>query len=59
VVTSRSTTSRVLLRENDFSSSLELLLDDLEDDEYDRLVLDSLAMFGRSSRPNARSGHTR
>ncbi|QIO21626.1 ATPase domain-containing protein [Haloarcula sp. JP-L23] len=36
---------QVLLRENDFSSSLELLLDDLEDDEYDRLVLDSLAMF--------------
>ena len=36
---------RVLLRENDFSSSLELLLDDLEDEEYDRLVLDSLTMF--------------
>jgi KaiC/GvpD/RAD55 family RecA-like ATPase len=36
---------QVLLRENDFSSSLELLLDDLKDDKYDRLVLDSLAMF--------------
>ncbi|MFC7018733.1 MULTISPECIES: RAD55 family ATPase [Haloarcula] len=34
-----------LLRENDFSSSIDLLLDDLEDDQYDRLVLDSLAMF--------------
>jgi len=36
---------QVLLRENDFSSTLEILLDDLEDDDYDRLVLDSLAMF--------------
>jgi len=36
---------KVLLRENDFSSSLELLLDDFEDNEYDRVVLDSLAMF--------------
>jgi len=36
---------QVLLRENDFSSSLELLLEDLEDDQYDRLVLDSLTMF--------------
>ncbi|MBX0322823.1 AAA family ATPase [Halomicroarcula sp. F13] len=36
---------QVLLRENDFSSSMDLLLDDLEDEEYDRLVLDSLAMF--------------
>ena len=36
---------QVLLRENDFSSSLELLLDDLEDEQYDRLVLDSLTMF--------------
>jgi len=34
-----------LLRENDFSSSLDLLLGDIEDAEYDRLVLDSLAMF--------------
>ncbi|PSQ02113.1 circadian regulator CirA [Halobacteriales archaeon QS_5_68_33] len=34
-----------LLRENDFSSSLDLLLDDIEDAEYDRLVLDSLTMF--------------
>jgi KaiC/GvpD/RAD55 family RecA-like ATPase len=36
---------QVLLRENDFSSSLDILLDDLEDEAYDRLVLDSLAMF--------------
>ncbi len=36
---------QVLLRENDFSSSLELLLDDLDDDRYERLVLDSLTMF--------------
>jgi KaiC/GvpD/RAD55 family RecA-like ATPase len=34
-----------LLRENDFSSSLDLLLGDIEDAGYDRLVLDSLAMF--------------
>jgi KaiC/GvpD/RAD55 family RecA-like ATPase len=36
---------QVLLRENDFSSSLELLLSDLDDDAYERLVLDSLTMF--------------
>lgn len=36
---------QVLLRENDFSSSLEILLDDLNDGAYDRLVLDSLTMF--------------
>ncbi|PSP95032.1 circadian regulator CirA [Halobacteriales archaeon QS_4_62_28] len=36
---------QVLLRENDFSSSIELLLDDLKNDDYDRLVLDSLTMF--------------
>jgi KaiC/GvpD/RAD55 family RecA-like ATPase len=36
---------QVLLRENDFSSSLELLLDDLDDKRYERLVLDSLTMF--------------
>ncbi|MDG5775538.1 ATPase domain-containing protein [Haloarculaceae archaeon H-GB2-1] len=36
---------RKLLRENDFSSSLEILLDDFEDEQYDRLVLDSLTMF--------------
>ena len=34
-----------LLRENDFSSSLDLLLNDIEGAGYDRLVLDSLAMF--------------
>jgi len=36
---------QILLRENDFNSSLELLLDDLDDDQYERLVLDSLTMF--------------
>ena len=36
---------QVLLRKNDFSSSLEVLLDDLDDDRYERLVLDSLTMF--------------
>jgi KaiC/GvpD/RAD55 family RecA-like ATPase len=36
---------QVLLRENDFSSSLELLLGDLDDEKYERLVLDSLTMF--------------
>jgi KaiC/GvpD/RAD55 family RecA-like ATPase len=36
---------QVLLRENDFSSALEILLDDLDDDQYQRLVLDSLTMF--------------
>ncbi len=36
---------QVLLRENDFSSSLELLLGDLDDAKYERLVLDSLTMF--------------
>ena len=34
-----------LLRENDFSSSLELLLGDLDNEGYERLVLDSLTMF--------------
>jgi len=34
-----------LLGQNDFSSSLDLLLDDFTDSEYERLVLDSLAMF--------------
>ncbi|WP_302081724.1 RAD55 family ATPase [Salinibaculum rarum] len=36
---------QVLLRENDFSDALEILLDDLDDDKYERLVLDSLTMF--------------
>ena len=36
---------QVLLRENDFSSSLELLLSELDDENYERLVLDSLTMF--------------
>ncbi len=36
---------QVLLRENDFSAALEILLDDLDDDQYERLVLDSLTMF--------------
>jgi KaiC/GvpD/RAD55 family RecA-like ATPase len=36
---------QVLLRENDFSSSLEILLDDLSEAKYERMVLDSLTMF--------------
>lgn len=36
---------RVLLRENDFSSTLDTLLEDLEGSEYERLVMDSLTMF--------------
>ena len=36
---------QVLLRENDFTSALEILLDDLDDEQYERLVLDSLTMF--------------
>ena len=36
---------RVLLRENDFGSSLELMLGDVDNDQYERLVLDSLTMF--------------
>jgi len=34
-----------LLGQNDFSSSLDLLLEDFTDSDYERLVLDSLAMF--------------
>lgn len=37
---------QVLLRENDFNASLELLLEELDNDDYQRLVLDSLSMFG-------------
>ncbi len=36
---------RVLLGENGFNSSLELMLDDLDNEQYERLVLDSLTMF--------------
>ena len=36
---------QVLLRENEFSASLELLLEELSTGNYDRLVLDSLSMF--------------
>jgi len=36
---------KVLLRENDFSSTLDKLLDDLQGSEYERLVMDSLTMF--------------
>jgi KaiC/GvpD/RAD55 family RecA-like ATPase len=36
---------RELLRENDFESSLSIMLDDLDDQKYERLVLDSLTMF--------------
>ncbi|MFT4945143.1 MAG: KaiC/GvpD/RAD55 family RecA-like ATPase, partial [Halovenus sp.] len=32
--------------ENDFNASLELLLEELDSDNYQRLVLDSLSMFG-------------
>ncbi|ERH08493.1 MAG: RecA-superfamily ATPase [halophilic archaeon J07HX64] len=37
---------QVLLRESDFNASLELLLDELDGEDYQRLVLDSLSMFG-------------
>jgi KaiC/GvpD/RAD55 family RecA-like ATPase len=37
---------QVLLRETDFNASLELLLDELDGEDYQRLVLDSLSMFG-------------
>ncbi|WP_136687643.1 RAD55 family ATPase [Halorhabdus amylolytica] len=36
---------RRLLQQNDFSETLDVLLEDLDQGEYDRLVLDSLAMF--------------
>jgi KaiC/GvpD/RAD55 family RecA-like ATPase len=36
---------RELLRENDFNSSLEVILDDVQDSRSERLVLDSLTMF--------------
>jgi KaiC/GvpD/RAD55 family RecA-like ATPase len=36
---------QVLLHDNDFTSSLDILLEDLEKGGYERLVLDSLAMF--------------
>lgn len=36
---------QVLLRENDFSSTLDRILDDVQDSEYERLVMDSLTMF--------------
>jgi KaiC/GvpD/RAD55 family RecA-like ATPase len=36
---------QVLLRQNDFGAALDILLDDLDSDEYSRLVLDSLTMF--------------
>jgi len=36
---------RRLLQQNDFSETLDVLLEDIEAGEYDRLVLDSLAMF--------------
>lgn len=36
---------QVLLRENDFNASLELLLEELDGEDYQRLVLDSLSMF--------------
>jgi len=36
---------QVLLRENDFSAALDILLEDLDEEVYERLVLDSLTMF--------------
>lgn len=36
---------QVLLRENDFSSTLDRLLGDVQESEYERLVMDSLTMF--------------
>ena len=36
---------QVLLRENDFSAALDILLEDLDEEMYERLVLDSLTMF--------------
>jgi KaiC/GvpD/RAD55 family RecA-like ATPase len=36
---------RTLLRSDDFSATLDTILDDLQDTQYDRLVLDSLTMF--------------
>jgi KaiC/GvpD/RAD55 family RecA-like ATPase len=36
---------QVLLRKNDFSASLDILLDDIQGEDYQRLVLDSLTMF--------------
>jgi len=36
---------QVLLRENDFGAALDILLEDLDNDVYQRLVLDSLTMF--------------
>ena len=34
-----------LLRENDFNASLDIILEDLDEARYERLVLDSLTMF--------------
>jgi len=36
---------RTLLRSGDFSSTLDTILEDLQNTDYDRLVLDSLTMF--------------
>ena len=36
---------RRMLQQNDFSETLDVLLEDIEQSDYDRLVLDSLAMF--------------
>jgi RecA-superfamily ATPases implicated in signal transduction len=36
---------QTLLRENEFDASLELLLEELAEENYERLVLDSLTMF--------------
>ncbi len=36
---------RQMLKEGDFTATMDLLLEDFADQEYDRLVLDSLTMF--------------
>ena len=36
---------QALLRESDFSSTLDKIVDDLQDSDYERLVMDSLSMF--------------
>jgi len=36
---------QVLLRENDFGAAIDILLEALDNDDYERLVLDSLTMF--------------
>jgi len=49
---------REMLRETDFSTAVDKLLDTIEDGDFDRLVLDSLSMFRSFSTPNRRSART-